>query len=63
MIQKSKCSKSKSRRRFANWLAKARTAMKQSLSKGKSKLNNLSKDEQLKNDREFRGFSLKNKVK
>jgi len=55
MIQKSKCSKSKSRRRFANWLAKAKLAMKQSLSKGKSKLND-SNDP----NRDFRGFGFKN---
>ena len=59
MIQKSKCSKSKSRRRFANWLAKAKLTMKQSLSKGKSKLNDSSKDNQFETDTEFRGFGFK----
>lgn len=58
MIQKSRCSKSKSKRRFANWLAKAKSAMKQSLNKGKSKLNNSSKNGQLSNvaGEDFRGF-------
>ena len=62
MIQKSKCSKSKSRRRFANWLAKAKLAMKQSLSKGKSKLNDSSKNDQLTTAGDFRGFGFKSKV-
>jgi len=58
MIQKSRCSKSKSRRRFANWLAKAKLAMKQSLSKGKSKLND--SNDQIKPNKDFRGFGFKN---
>ncbi len=63
MIQKSRSSKSKSRGRFAKWLAKAKSVMKESLSKGKSKLN---KNDQIANQADigFRGFDVKkNKIK